>query len=211
MPSRRASAGLCSAKQAGRLERSLRHAPYLRPGLTGGEPIIILVDDLASPTPAPHDWLLHSLEQMQVDEQGETITTRRNAARLQVQFLTPQGLKFGQTNQFTVKPEAENMPNQWHLTAQTAAPATTGRFVTIMKPYREGQEEGLAQARLIDRPGWVVVELASPEGRSVVAIRTDAKPGATTDSGGTRVSGDVFAASWDKVGAARGVFQRNGE
>lgn len=191
----------------GRLKRFYRHALYLRPVAAGDEPVVILYDDLVAQKPVTYQWLLHALEQMQVDEAGERVELKRGAAHLRVQFLTPQGLKFSQTDQFTAPPEAEKMPNQWHLTAQTTAPAPARGFLTVLLPYRVGKEAQVAQVKLLDKPGWAALEIISHGSRQVVAFRREAKPGEKIALNGTSTSADVFAAAWDKAGKPLATMQ----
>lgn len=191
----------------GRLTKFNRHSLFLRPTTPGDEPVIILFDDVSSPQPATYDWLLHSLEQMQINESEGTVNIKRAAARLKVQFLTPQNLKFSQDDKFTAPPEGENMPNQWHLTAQTSAPASNARFVTVLMPYREGQEAQLPQVRLIDKEGWVVVELTGPQTRQIAAFRAGAKPGEILKIGKFSTGATVAASAYDLKGKLKGTIQ----
>lgn len=195
----------------GRLTSFMRHSLFLRPTVPGDEPIIVLYDDIISPKPSTFDWLLHSLEEMQIDEATETVNFKRGAARLKVQFLTPQGLKFSKTDTFAVKPESERMPNQWHLNARTSAPSSKARFVTVLMPYREGQEGKLPQVRLIDKPGWVVVELTGTETRQIVAFRAGAKPNASLKVGDFQTKANVAASAYDLQGKLRASMQVNGK
>ncbi len=196
---------------AGRLKRFRRHALFLRPAAPGDEPAIVLFDDVAGAGTSTYQWLLHSLEEMQVDAGAQTVTLRRNAARLRVQLLAPRGLQFRQTDQFTVPPEAANMPNQWHLTAETAAPAEGCRFVTVLLPHRQGKEEALARARLLDAPGWVALEIRTANARHLVAFRAGAAPGSELRLQGVVTRADVFAQAWDAAGKVKAVFESMGE
>lgn len=191
----------------GRLTRFNRHSLFLRPTIPGDEPVIILFDDVSAPQPATYDWLLHSLEQMQVNETEGTVNIKRADARLKVQFLTPQNLKFSQDDKFTAPPEGENMPNQWHLTAQTSDPASDARFVTVLMPYRQGQEAQLPQVRLIDKEGWIVVELVGPQTRQIAAFRAGAKPGEVLKIGKFSTEAAVAASAYDLKGKLRATIQ----
>ena len=185
----------------------MRHSLFLRPTISGDEPVIVLFDDIISPKSSTYDWLLHSLEQMQIDEPAMSVNIKRGASRLKVQFLCPQGLKFSQTDQFTVSPGRESLPNQWHLNAWTAAPASTARFVTVLMPYREGQEARLPQVRLIDKPGWLVIELTGSSTRQIVTFRTDAKPGSILKIGNFSTKAEVAASVFDLQGKTRTTME----
>ncbi|MFP3903350.1 MAG: DUF4962 domain-containing protein, partial [Armatimonadota bacterium] len=103
----------------GRLDRFYRHIFYIRPSPTAATPVIVIYDDLQAPEPATYDWWLHALDEMAVDPDAQHVLISHGAAKLQVQFLTPEDLEFSQTDRFTAPPEHEDTPNQWHLTART--------------------------------------------------------------------------------------------
>ncbi len=187
----------------GRLTRFDRHALYLRPQSPDEEPVVVIYDDLEATRPATYQWLLHALEEMRVDSGARTIEVTRGGARLQVRFLVPQGLQFTQTDQFTVPPEADNLPNQWHLTASTTAPAARQRFLTVLLPYREGQRPASVQAR--ETPGFMVVEIAGATLTHTVSFRTGEGPSAGP------VGGDVTAIARDASGQVRSAFAVNWE
>jgi len=188
----------------GRLTRFDRHALFLRPQTADEEPVVVLYDDLEAPQPATYQWLLHALEQVQIDEATATATINQARAHLQVRFLAPQGLSFSQTDQFSVPPEAPNMPNQWHLTASTSAPAARQRFLTVLLPYPEGKQP--ATVRLTDIPGCLGVEVVGPAFTHTVLFRTDAPPGAPITVGDTQTDADVFAVARDADGRVKALF-----
>jgi hypothetical protein len=146
---------------------------------------------------------------MQIDEAGSTVTVNRARAHLQVRFLAPTGLSLSQTGQFTVPPEAPNMPNQWHLTASTAEPAAHQRFLTVLLPYPEGKQP--ATVRATDIPGCLGVEVAGPELTHTVLFRTDAPRGAPITVGDTQTDADVFALARGADGGVRALFSAKRE
>ncbi|HQK93030.1 MAG TPA: DUF4962 domain-containing protein [Armatimonadota bacterium] len=196
--------GDATVAYGGRLKRFLRHALFIRPATAAEEPIVVLYDDLSAARAATYDWLLHALEPMEIDPASQTVTIHRNAARLRVQFLAPHGLALSQTDQFTAPPEADGMPNQWHLTARAPGPQEQCQFVTVLMPYREGDEGRIAQAQLLDIPGWVAIELAAGDARHVVAFRAGAASESTIEISGVRLTGDVLATRLDGSGAIVG-------
>lgn len=196
---------------AGALTKFDRHALFLRPTIADDQPVIILFDDLASAQPAKYEWLLHALEQMEINEATETVNIKRGAAGVKVQFLTPSHLTFSQTDQFTVDPEGENMPNQWHFTAETASPASTMHFVTVLMPYREGHEDQVPKVKLIDKPGWIVVEITGSQTRQIAAFRAGAKAGEKLKIGNFSTKGDAAATAYDLNGRQRASFEIPGK
>jgi hypothetical protein len=187
-----------------RLTRFDRHALFLRPMAPGEESAVVLYDDLEAAKPATYQWLLHSLERMALDPAAGQVTISRNQARLRVQFLTPRGLQMSQTDQFTVPPEAPNMPNQWHLTAQTTEPAARQRFLTVLLPYREGGVPPTVRA--LDIPGFLALELTGPALTHTVAFRTDAAPGTEVEIVGSRTDADLYAVARDAAGHVKAAF-----
>ena len=182
-----------------RLKRFDRHALYLRPVVAGDEPVIILWDHIEAVKPATYQWLLHALEQMDVDTANEVVTIKHNAARLAVRFLAPQGLQLTQTDQFTVPPEADfnKLGNQWHLTAATAQPSATQSFVTVLLPYHADGEQSLPTTRLLNVEGCIALEIKSPRSRQLAFFRTTAPQGTPLRFEGLETSADVFAALSD--------------
>ncbi len=53
-------------------------------------------------------------------------------------MVTPEGLALSQTDQFDPPPRERIQLTQWHMTAPTTAPANSMRFVTVIRPHREG-------------------------------------------------------------------------
>jgi hypothetical protein len=191
--------GDATAAYGGRLEKWHRHIIYLRPLDDQMDPVIVIYDDLAAPTPATFQWWLHALEEMDVDSAAQHVRISRNDAQLEVFFLTPSGLGFSQTDQFTVPPEGD-YPNQWHLTAQTSEGAQQCRFITVLLPHaRNGGQ--IAAPKLLSGDGCMGAEITADGRRHVVAFRTDAAAGEPIELGGLRDAGDACAASWDETGA----------
>jgi len=187
-----------------RLKRFDRHALFLRPLRPEEEPAIVLYDDIEAEEPATYQWLLHALEEMGIDTASQTVSIHRGAARLDVRFLVPEGLTFAQSDQFTVAPEAPNMPNQWHLAASTSEASTRQRFLTVLLPHREGQAP--AEVKLRQVPGCLVAEIEGPAIRHTVLFRTDAPAGEPIDMDGLQAEADVLAVARDRDGAAVATF-----
>jgi Domain of unknown function (DUF4962)/Heparinase II/III-like protein len=188
----------------GALKRFDRHALFLRPLTAEGEPVVVLYDDLEAEKPTTFQWLLHALEEMSVDPSAQAVTIHRGAGRLEARFLAPRGLQFSQTDQFTVPPEAPNMPNQWHLTATTTERAARLRSLTVLLPYREGARP--AAARLVATEDCLAAEIGGPSLRHTVLFRTDARPGERVEASGLRTDADVFAVARDLEGKTQAGF-----
>jgi hypothetical protein len=114
-------------------------------------PILVVHDYLKTEAPATFDWLLHSLNRMEVDSHVGAVTIRDGNARLAVKLISTEPCGFSQQGGFPVKPEAaENtayqgpatlFPDQWHLKAHTRKPASEVKFLAVMIPYRETEKE----------------------------------------------------------------------
>jgi len=108
--------------------------------VAGGRPFFAVLDWLETAAALRFQWLAHALEEMEIVPGGFNV--RRNAARLAVRFIAPQSLEIAQHDRFTYPPEGRcrGLAAQWHLSAQTAAPAESARFMTVLVPYRDGEE-----------------------------------------------------------------------
>lgn len=97
-------------------------------------------DDLKSGQPTTYQWLLHSMEPMEMDSFHNQVIIKKGNANLLVKFLSPtySKLTYQQTDQFTtpVSPDCvDTMPNQWHFTASTIQPSASQQFLTLLFPY----------------------------------------------------------------------------
>lgn len=151
----------------GRLSRFVRHVVHVRPG------IFVLFDDLEAPVPRTFEWRLHSLSEMTLPEHGTMpahVLVAQGNARLDVRFLSPKELDFEQTVGFEHPPE-HGEPDQWHLVAALRQPSEVARFLTVLVPYKGGDETRLPQITGgIDPGGWKV-GIADQSGTHLVAFR----------------------------------------
>jgi hypothetical protein len=116
----------------GRLERFHRHVFFVRPDY------FVIIDDLeTSGNASTFQWLLHSPTEIKVDRSNHLMVNQSGNVRLTTRFLTPNDLEYQQHSGFTPQVEEPNqMRNQFHLTVSTKQPATSRRFVTIMRVDR---------------------------------------------------------------------------
>ncbi|MDH7569922.1 MAG: DUF4962 domain-containing protein, partial [Armatimonadota bacterium] len=193
--------GDASAAYPGSLHRCLRRVLFLRPTL------FVMLDDAAAPAPASFQWMLHSLEEMAVDQVRRAAVIRRGSARLSVRWLEPARLTFSQTDQFPVAPEEReaHKPNQWHLTVSTMDRAETVRFLTLLAPYRVGEEGRVPPAERLAAPGVLGVRVADetagfrlPEAEGVVSLD------------GVSADGEAFAVRRSPSGTVTRALLANG-
>ena len=134
----------------GKLLRWDRHMLFLRPGL------FLLLDDLEAPSASRYQWMLHALEEMALGE-GQVIS-RRGGATLDVRLACPEGLTLSQTDRFDTPynhgiPEQfhKDLPNHWHVTAETGGDAKAVRIGAAMGVYGAGEAFEL---ETLSHDGW---------------------------------------------------------
>jgi len=77
-----------------------------------------------------------------------------------IDFLTPAGLTFEQTDQYDPNPESQIKLREWHLTARTAEKRQKTEFVTVYWPHQaKDQIKKQAVLRSIDGGYALTVEL----------------------------------------------------
>lgn len=135
----------------GRLKKFLRHVLFVRPGY------FVVYDELESVKPATYQWLLHAKSELQLDPDKLSVTSAQGDSRLRVQFLQPEKLQFSQHDKFDAAPDKAETPNQWHFQAATTNPAETMRFVTVLAPYKAGQESQLPAVKRLPAQGGVAL------------------------------------------------------
>ena len=103
-------------------------------------PWLAVQDFLETSGPASYDYLLHSLEKMELDQQKGTVLVKSGRARLLVYLLSDTGLSFSQSDKFSPPPgnRYEGAPYQWHFSARTTGQNSRARFLALFLPYREG-------------------------------------------------------------------------
>jgi hypothetical protein len=131
--------GDATAAYGGRLTRFRRHVVLVRPSL------VCIVDDLVSPKPAQFQWLMHTPEQLRLDDSGQSLVSRRGDAEMQVHLVTPGGFDFSQTDQWPVAPKTgyptatQPEPDKlWHFTAATREKVSSRRIAAVMSVGRKG-------------------------------------------------------------------------
>ena len=153
----------------GLLNRFLRKMLFVRPLQTGGPTIIAIHDDLEAEEPSTFQWLLHSLQEMEVGGGEQRVLISRGDVRCRADFLLPKGLELTQTDQFTVPPETGN-PNQWHLTASAEEKSASGQSLIVLVPYRNG--EGIPEVETVEGNNCVAARLAGAGAEHVLLFRT---------------------------------------
>ncbi len=104
-------------------------------------PWIAVNDYLKTTGPATFDYLLHSLEKMQLDQKNQRLLVKSGDVEMDVYFLSTDELNFGQSDKFNIAPEERYLgaPDQWHFTASTIGKTEEIRFLVLLVPHRPGE------------------------------------------------------------------------
>lgn len=128
-----------------------RHILFIRPG------IFLMLDDLSAQKESKYQWMMHSLEQMIITE-NKQITSSRKGSILNVHLFCPQGLKLTQTDEFDTpynsgipKQFNNNLPNHWHVTAETTVEAKSTRIGAVMIV---SDSKELFETHILIQNGW---------------------------------------------------------
>jgi hypothetical protein len=176
----------------GLLQRFRRQVVHVRPG------VFVMFDDLAAPSPARFQWLLHAYHKIQVDEPGRVLRVKNSPAAMEVHLLLPAKVDFTQTDRYEPEPEstAGAWSNTWHLTAGTVEPVSRAQFLAVLLPYHEGHEAELPRVELVQGDGAPGVRLTAADGTTdLISFR--ASPGVASAGGN---SAQVIAVGKDAHG-----------
>ena len=112
------------------LDRYTRAIVFVKPEL------VIVFDRLQAVEPATFECWLHAAQEIQVGGQRE-IRVQSGDVVCDIEFLTPDGLTFTQTDQYDPNPWPQIKTREWHLTATTESKAKNVEFVTLYRPHRK--------------------------------------------------------------------------
>jgi len=111
------------------LERFTRSIIFVKPEL------VVVYDRLEAGKPATYEYWLHAVNKIDADDQ-HNIRVRNEDVICDIDFLTPSGLTFSQTDQYDPNPIASITLREWHLTAKTESKKRQMEFVTLYRPHR---------------------------------------------------------------------------
>jgi hypothetical protein len=143
------------------LERFTRTIIFVKPEL------IIVYDRLEAKEPSIYEYWLHAIKEIDVENQHR-IRVRNGDAVCDIDFLTPAGLSFRQTNQYDPNPRPRIKLREWHLTATTSEKSNRVEFVTLYRPHR-ASDNTVGSAELLPAPGGYVLK-ASQSGQKLTAL-----------------------------------------
>jgi hypothetical protein len=151
------------------IDRYTRNVLALKPD------IFLIYDQIETPEPHSHQYLLHSEVRMALDEAAQTADVVRDTARCRVTLLEPSGMALSQHHEFD--PPARRwredrdfaMPDQWHLTAEPAEAAESRRFLAVIE-IGPADEQPSAQVERIGGDGWLGVRMVREDGEIVAGF-----------------------------------------
>ena len=149
----------------GRLKKFLRRVLFLRPNC------FVICDELESASESSYQWLLHSWEEMDLDEAARTVTISRENARLTTTLLSPPALSFAQVEGFDIAPERPDSATQYHFTADTGSKSSEATFLSVLSAWEADRPERAPDAELLEADGGSAVRLIWEDGSAVVLWR----------------------------------------
>lgn len=155
------------------LDRYTRAILFVKPEL------VIVFDRLQAVEPATFDYWLHAANRIQVGGQRE-IQVQSGDVACDIEFLTPDGLTFTQTDQYDPNPWPQIKTREWHLTATTPTKTKNLEFVTLYRPHRKN-ETPPAAARLERLAAGYVLTADVIDGRVIALLPTADKADFSSD------------------------------
>ena len=163
------------------LQRFTRAIIFVKPEL------VIIYDRLIADEPATFEYWLHAVNKIDVTSQHKIQVTNDDAV-CDIDFLTPAGLAFTQTDQYDPNPRPRVKLREWHLTATTANKAKQIEFVTLCRPHKAGQTIDI-QNSLEKIPGGYVLKVRLSDGHLTALLPVLAD--VTLDANGLQSKGAI--------------------
>jgi len=147
------------------LERFTRAIIFVKPEL------VIVYDRLKSREPSTYEYWLHAVNKIDVKGQHQ-IQVRNDDVACDIDFLTPSGLSFEQTNQYDPNPRPRITLREWHLTATTPEKKKQMEFVTLYRPHKVSNNIA-GQAKLSPIPGGYILRVTESGKKLTALLPTD--------------------------------------
>jgi hypothetical protein len=147
------------------LERFTRAIIFVKPEL------IIVYDRLQAKEPSTYEYWLHAINKINVENQN-IIQVQNNDVVCDIDFMTPNGLLFKQTNQYDPNPRPRIKLREWHLTATTPEKSNRMEFVTLYRPHRLS-DNIIGSATLLTIPGGYVLSANQSDKKLTALLPTD--------------------------------------
>jgi len=163
------------------LERFTRAIIFVKPEL------IIVYDRLRAKEPSVYEYWLHAVKKIDVQDQ-HNVRVRNDDVVCDIDFLTPSGLTFRQTNQYDPNPRPRIKLREWHFTATTPEKNKGTEFVVIYRPHRI--EEAVPQQNSLERiDGGYALQVKLSDGDFTALLPTDDR--ATLQAFGLKSKGTI--------------------
>jgi hypothetical protein len=180
--------GNATASYKGLLEKCVRHVVFVRPG------VFVMLDDLKAPKPSTFQWLLHTLEPMEVDSDNQEILSRRKGAWLKVRLFNSLGIPMSMVQSDTFEtPYLQGVPadfegqltDYWHETYDKdivphyhlqAGSDSLSSDIRIAAFMVAGGSKAEAESQFFSPKGWRGMEYQYQDGRAQVWARVDTGP-----------------------------------
>jgi hypothetical protein len=143
------------------LERFTRAIIFVKPEL------IIVYDRLKAKEPSTYEYWLHAVNKIDVENQHR-IQVKKGDVVCDIDFLTPAGLTFEQTNQYDPNPRPRITLREWHLTAKTPERAKRMEFLTLYRLHKVS-DDIVGEATLQSIPGGYILK-AGQSGQNLTAL-----------------------------------------
>ncbi len=147
------------------LERFTRAVIFVKPEL------IVVYDRLEAKEDSTFEYRLHAIKEIEVKGQ-HNIMVRNGDVVCNIDFLTPAGLTFKQTNQYDPNPRERVKRREWHLTAAITEKKKRMEFVTLYRPHR-ASEHVPGEARLKQVEGGYTLWVKLSDGEFAALLPTD--------------------------------------
>jgi len=173
--------GEAGAAYEPKLSRFTRTIIFVKPEL------VVVYDRLQAKEPSTCEYWLHAVNKIAVKDQ-HNIQVRNDDVVCDIDFLTPTGLTFTQTNQYDPNPIARINLREWHLTTRTPGKSKRMEFVTLYRPHRI-QQPVPEQASLERIDGGYALQVKLSDGQFTALLPTDDT--ATLEADGMATTGAI--------------------
>ncbi len=173
------------------LDRYTRSIVLVKPEL------VVVYDRLRARQKSTFEYWLHAVNQLAVADQ-DSIRVESGDVACSLRIFQPRGLVFSQTDQYDPNPRERIKVREWHLKAATSEKAASAEFITLIRPYRKGQEP--PQAATLDRiAGGYVLTASLSKGSIAMLLPTDDE--AALSAGTLKAKGKLAVARYGEDGA----------
>ena len=163
------------------VERFTRAIIFVKPEL------VIVYDRLIADEPATFEYWLHAVNKIDVKDQ-HNVQVKNGDVLCDIDFLTPAGLSFSQTDQYDPNPQPRIKLREWHLTATTLVKKKQTEFVTLYRVHRDNKiVPQKADLKVVE--GGYVLKTRISNGQVTALLPTD--DSADLKSDGLKTKGQI--------------------